>query len=68
MAQAKSLTPRELRKVLDHLPVNKYRSRNRLMLLLTHWSGMRVGDRRARAGFVGRAQEHCYYAGVYRCE
>ena len=44
MAQAKTLTVRELRKVLDHLPVNKYRSRNRLMLLMTHWSGMRVGE------------------------
>jgi integrase/recombinase XerD len=44
MAQAKTLTVRELRKVLDQLPVNKYRSRNRLMLLMTHWSGMRVGE------------------------
>ena len=44
MAQAKTLTVRELRKVIDHLPVNKYRSRNRLMLLMTHWSGMRVGE------------------------
>jgi len=43
MAQAKTLTAPELRKVLDGLPVNKYRSRNRLMLL-THWSGMRVGE------------------------
>ena len=44
MAQAKTFTTRELRKVLDHLPINKYRSRNRLMLLITHWSGMRVGE------------------------
>jgi integrase/recombinase XerD len=44
MAQAKTLTARELRKVLDHLPVNKYRLRNRVMLLITHWSGMRVGE------------------------
>jgi integrase/recombinase XerD len=44
MAQAKTLTVRELRKTLDHLPVNKYRLRNRLMLLMTHWSGMRVGE------------------------
>lgn len=36
MGQAKTLTVRELRKVLDGLPVNKYRSRNRLMLLMTH--------------------------------
>jgi len=44
MAQAKTLTARDLRKVLDHLPMNKYRLRNRLMLLMTHWSGMRVGE------------------------
>ena len=34
------LTTRELRKVLDGLPVNKYRSRNRLMLLMTYWSAL----------------------------
>ena len=44
MAQAKTLTVRELRKVLDHLPINRYTARNRLMLLMTHWSGMRVGE------------------------
>jgi integrase/recombinase XerD len=44
MAQSKTLTARELRKVLDRLPINKYRARNRLMLLMTHWSGMRVGE------------------------
>ena len=44
MAQAKTLIVRELHKVLDHPPVNKYRSHNRLMLLMTHWSGMRVGE------------------------
>lgn len=44
MAQAKTLTAHELRKVLSNLPVNRYRLRNRLMLLLTHWAGMRVGE------------------------
>ena len=44
MAQAKTLTAHELRKVLSNLPVNRYRVRNRLMLLLTHWAGMRVGE------------------------
>ena len=44
MAQAKTLTAIELRKVLSNLPVNRYRLRNRLMLLLTHWAGMRVGE------------------------
>ena len=44
MAQAKTLTANELRKVLSSLPVNRYRLRNRLMLLMTHWAGMRVGE------------------------
>lgn len=44
MAQAKTLTARELRKTLDTLPVNRYRTRNRMMMLMTHWSGMRVGE------------------------
>lgn len=44
MAQAKTLTAHELRKVLSNLPVNRYRLSNRLMLLLTHWAGMRVGE------------------------
>ena len=44
MAQAKTLTANELRKVLSNLPVNRYRLRNRLMLLMTHWAGMRVGE------------------------
>jgi integrase/recombinase XerD len=44
MGQAKTLTAHELRKVLSNLPVNRYRLRNRVMLLLTHWAGMRVGE------------------------
>lgn len=44
MAQAKTLTANELRKLLSNLPVNRYRLRNRLMLLLTYWAGMRVGE------------------------
>lgn len=44
MAQAKTLTANELRKVLSNLPVNRYRLRNRLMLLMTYWAGMRVGE------------------------
>lgn len=44
LAQAKTLTARELRKILDTLSVNRYTGRNRLMLLMTHWSGMRVGE------------------------
>ena len=44
MSQAKTLTARDLRKVLDSLAINRYTARNRLMLLMTHWSGMRVGE------------------------
>ena len=44
MGQAKSLSPRELRRVLDHLATRPHASRNRAMLLLTHWAGMRVGE------------------------
>jgi integrase/recombinase XerD len=44
MSQAKTLTARELRKVLDTLPAGRYRMHNRLMLLMTYWSGMRVGE------------------------
>lgn len=44
MSQAKTLTVRDLRKVLDSLAINRYTARNRLMLLMTHWSGMRVGE------------------------
>lgn len=44
MPQARTLTPRELRRVLDHVAARKHAPRNRLMLLLTHWAGMRVGE------------------------
>ena len=44
MAQAKTLTDRELRKVLSYIALRKHATRNRAMLLVTHWSGMRVGE------------------------
>lgn len=44
MAQAKTLTPKELRRVLDSIASNPHAARNRLMLLMTHWAGMRVGE------------------------
>jgi len=44
MPQARTLTPRELRRVLDHAASHKHAPRNRLMLLMTHWAGMRVGE------------------------
>ena len=44
MSQARTFTPKELRHVLDHVATRPHATRNRLMLLLTHWAGMRVGE------------------------
>lgn len=44
MAQAKTLTAQELRRVLDYVATRPHAARNRAMLLMTHWSGMRVGE------------------------
>jgi len=44
MGQAKTLTPQELRRVLDYVATRKHAARNRAMLLMTHLSGMRVGE------------------------
>lgn len=44
MPQAKTLTPKELRKVLDNVANYPHAARNRLMLVMTHWAGMRVGE------------------------
>ena len=44
MAQAKTLTDRELRKVLNYIALRKHATRNRVILLTTHWAGLRVGE------------------------
>lgn len=44
MAQAKTLTEKELRKVLSYIATRKHAARNRAMLLVTTMSGMRVGE------------------------
>jgi integrase/recombinase XerD len=44
MSQAKTLTPQELRRVLDFVETRKHAARNRAMLLTTHLAGMRVGE------------------------
>ncbi len=44
MAQAKTLTPQELRRALDYVATRKHAARNRAMLLSTHLGGMRVGE------------------------
>jgi integrase/recombinase XerD len=44
MGQAKTLTDQELKRVLNFVASQKHAKRNRAMLLVTHWSGMRVGE------------------------
>ena len=44
MSQAKVLNEKELRKVLLYVAAHKHASRNKAMLLMTHLSGMRVGE------------------------
>jgi integrase/recombinase XerD len=44
MAQAKTLTPTELRRVLDYVATRKHAARNRCLVLITHLAGMRVGE------------------------
>jgi integrase/recombinase XerD len=44
VAQAKTFTEKELRKVLAYIALRKHAIRNRAMLLVTHWAGMRVGE------------------------
>jgi integrase/recombinase XerD len=44
MAQAKTLTPAEIEKLLTYINTRKYAARNRSMMLLTHWAGLRIGE------------------------
>lgn len=44
MAQAKTLTEKELRKVLNFIALRKHSARNRAMLLVTYYSGMRCKE------------------------
>lgn len=44
MAQAKTLTTAELRRVLDYIATRPHAARNRAMLLVTHYAGLRVGE------------------------
>ena len=44
MSQAKTLTPTEVEQVLDYISQHSYAMRNRVMLLIGLWSGMRVGE------------------------
>ena len=44
MAQAKTLTAEEIERLLSHIQTRKYAARNRSMMLLTHWAGLRIGE------------------------
>ena len=44
MAQAKTLTPQDIDRVLAHVAGGHYALRNRVILLTGLWSGMRVGE------------------------
>lgn len=44
MAQAKTLNEAELNQVLAYIAGRSYAQRNRVMLLVSFWSGMRVGE------------------------
>ena len=42
--QAKTLTPQELRRVLDYIATRPHAARNRAVLLLLYYAGLRVGE------------------------
>jgi integrase/recombinase XerD len=44
MPQARVLKASELRRVLDHVATRPHGVRNRVILLLTHWAAMRIGE------------------------
>lgn len=44
MAQAKTFTSSELEQVLSFLQSTKHAARNRALILISHWSGLRVGE------------------------
>ncbi len=44
MAQAKTLTAREQRRVLDYVATRPHAARNRMIIQLTFYAGMRVGE------------------------
>jgi integrase/recombinase XerD len=44
LAQARVFTERELKRVLSYIQSQPHATRNRCMVLMTHWAGMRVGE------------------------
>jgi integrase/recombinase XerD len=57
--QAKTLTSQELRRVLDYIATRKHAARNRAVLLLMYYAGLRVGEAASlRVADVVDAQGH----------
>lgn len=44
MGQAKTLTERELKRVLDYIALHRHAARNRAMVVLTYFAGLRVSE------------------------
>ena len=44
MAQAKTLAKQDLDQLLSYINTKRYAQRNRVMMLLTHWAGLRIGE------------------------
>jgi integrase/recombinase XerD len=44
LKQAKTITPQDMRRLLDFVAANKHHVRNRTMLLATQLASMRVGE------------------------
>ena len=44
MPQANTLTPADLRRVLDYVATRPHAARNRTLLLLSHWAGLRAKE------------------------
>jgi integrase/recombinase XerD len=44
MGQAKTLTERELRRVLDYIALHRHAARNRAMVMVTYYAGLRVSE------------------------
>jgi integrase/recombinase XerD len=44
MKQAKTLDEKELRRVLDHVATRQHAARNRAMIVMTFYGGLRVGE------------------------
>lgn len=44
MSQARTLNEKELNLILLYVKTRKHAARDRAMVLMTHWAGMRIGE------------------------